>query len=77
MGCHALLQGILPTQGSDGHLLGLLRWQVGSLSVAPPRKPLMNQSDSISNPGPWIMLISWGLYSETNCLWSAWMVTKP
>ena len=30
--CHALLQGIFPTQGSKPHLLQLLHWQVGSLS---------------------------------------------
>ena len=30
MGCHALLQGIVPTQGSDLHL-NLLHWQVVSL----------------------------------------------
>ena len=26
-GCHALLQGIFPTQGSNQHLLCLLHWQ--------------------------------------------------
>ena len=30
-GCHALLQGIFSTQGSNPHLLCLLHWQVGSL----------------------------------------------
>ena len=30
VGCHALIQGIFPTQGSNLHLLGLLHWQVGS-----------------------------------------------
>ena len=33
-GCHFLLQGIFPTQGSNLHLLGLLRWQVGSLPLS-------------------------------------------
>ena len=29
VGCHALLQGIFPTQGSNGHLLELLHcWQI-------------------------------------------------
>ena len=36
VGCHALLQGIFPTQGL---ILPLLHWQVGSLPVAPPGKP--------------------------------------
>ena len=31
VGCHALLQGIFLTQGSNPHLLRLLLWQAGSL----------------------------------------------
>ena len=31
VGCHFLLQGIFPTQGSNLRLLHLLHWQVGSL----------------------------------------------
>ena len=31
VGCHALLQGIFLTQGSNPHLLCLLHWQLGSL----------------------------------------------
>ena len=38
VGCHALLQGIFPTQGSDPHLLRLLHWQVVSLPLMPPGK---------------------------------------
>ena len=38
VGCHALLQGIFPTQGSIPHLLHLLHWQAGSLPLAPPGK---------------------------------------
>ena len=34
VGCHALLQGIFPTQGSNPYLLCLLHWQVGSLPLA-------------------------------------------
>ena len=37
--CHDLLQGILPTQGSNLSLLSLLNWQVGSLPLVPPGKP--------------------------------------
>ena len=36
MGCHSLLQGIFPTQGSN---LCLLHWKVGSLLSEPPGKP--------------------------------------
>jgi len=39
VGCHFLLQGIFPTQGSNPGLLCLLHWQVGSLSLGPPGKP--------------------------------------
>ena len=35
MGCHALLQGILLTQGPNACLLRLLHWQVGSLPLVP------------------------------------------
>ena len=36
VGCHALLQGIFLTLGSNLHLL---HWQAGSLPLAPPGKP--------------------------------------
>ena len=35
VGCHFLLQGIFPNQGSNRHLLCLLHWQKGSLRLAP------------------------------------------
>ena len=38
-GCHALLQGIFPTQGWKPCLLCLLHWQVGSLPLVPAGKP--------------------------------------
>ena len=41
VGCHALLQGIFPTQGSNPCLRHLLHWQVDSLPPAPPGKPRM------------------------------------
>ena len=40
--CHALLQGIFPTQGPNPHFLSLPHWQVGSLSLASPGKPHMS-----------------------------------
>ena len=36
VGCHALLQRIFLTQGSDPCLLCFLHWQVASLPLAPP-----------------------------------------
>ena len=42
MGCHLLLQGISPAQGSHPHLLCLLHWQVSSLPLVPPGKPIVD-----------------------------------
>ena len=39
VGCHALLQGIFLTLGSNPCLLCLLHWQAGSLPLVPPGKP--------------------------------------
>ena len=39
VGCHALLQRIFPTEGSNLCLLHLLSWQADSLQLAPPGKP--------------------------------------
>jgi len=41
VGCHILLLRIFPTQGSNLQLLCLLHWQVGSLPLMPPGKPLI------------------------------------
>ena len=41
MGCHFLLQGIIPTQSSNPSLLWLLRWQADSIALrylGSPRK---------------------------------------
>ena len=40
VGCHALLQGFFPTQGSHPHLLHLLHWQGDSLPLVPSGNPL-------------------------------------
>ena len=45
-GCHFLLQGIFPTQGSNLHLLCLLYWQVDFFTTAPLGKQVMT-TDSI------------------------------
>ena len=39
VGCHALLQGIFLTQGSNPHLSDVLHWQADFLPLAPPGKP--------------------------------------
>ena len=38
MGCHFLLEGVFPTQGSNPCLLCILHWQPGSLPLAQPVK---------------------------------------
>ena len=40
MGCHALFQGIFPTQVLNPRLLCLLHWQASSLPLVPPEKPV-------------------------------------
>ena len=49
-GCHALLQGIFPTQGLNLRLLCFLHWQVSSLPLAPSGKPCarINCSQSLT-----------------------------
>ena len=44
--CHALLQGIFPTQVSNPHLFCLLHWEVGSLPLALPGKHVPNMGPS-------------------------------
>ena len=41
VGCHALLQRIFPTQGSNPGILYLLYWQSGSLPLVPSGKPML------------------------------------
>ena len=56
VGCYFLLQGILPTQGSNLHLLHLLHWQVDSSSLSHLGSPtlcihLLNYMLSLTNIG--------------------------
>ena len=58
--CHALPQGIFPTQVLNPCLLHLLHWWVGSLPLVPPGKPtwsirLFNISGSITKRLPWVI----------------------
>ena len=39
MGCHALLQGMFPTKGSNPSLMSNLHWQADSLPLVPTGKP--------------------------------------
>ena len=54
MGCHAILQGIFPTQGSNPSVLGLLHWQVGSLPLTPSGKPSKKARGWLILKGSWV-----------------------
>ena len=56
MGCHFLLQGIFPTQGSNPHLLCLLHWQADSLPLRPPGKPTFLGGGLIPSSMPTVAL---------------------
>ena len=47
VGCHALLQGIFPTEGSNPCLLCLLNWQAGSLPWEPPCQPQISYTPQL------------------------------
>ena len=49
MGCHSLLQGIFPIQGSGPRHLSLLHWQAGSLLLEPPEKSCTDWINIILN----------------------------
>ena len=49
VGCHALLQEIFLIQGLNPSLLHLLNWQVGSLLLVPPGKPVQNTISSVQS----------------------------
>ena len=56
VGCHALLQEIFLTQGSNPSFLCLLHWQADSLPLVPPgkpwevTKPMEGQTSSLDYP---------------------------
>ena len=55
VGCPTLLQEIFPTQGANLHLLWLLHWQAGSLSLVPCEKPK-------------VYLFYWEIWPSTNLI---------
>ena len=64
--------GDLPDQGPNPCLLCLLHWQVGSLSVVPPGKPLRSDSRSKS----WLCHFP-ALWSRaTSCFWTKFPFLK-
>ena len=61
VGCHALLQGIFPTQGLNLCLLNLLHWQEDSLPSEPQGKPCWYLTFGLFLP-------KWALYLSLWCL---------
>ena len=58
VGCHALLQGIFPTQGWNSSLLHLLHWRAGSLPISHLGSP-----DESWSKVPFYKKLSWGSFS--------------
>ena len=61
VGCHVLLQGIFPTQGSNRCLLSLMHWHVGSLPLAPP-----GGRQALKSPQGQVLSFTW-LYFLIQC----------
>ena len=64
-GCHALLQGIFLNPKSNLLLLFHLHWQVGSLPLAPPRKP-GRQNNTPHQDAQFLIPKSYGYASSDN-----------
>ena len=75
VGCHFLLQGNFPTQGSSPHLLCLLHWQADSLPLAPPCGAYLNRpprergprSSTIQTPAVGFLSAQASLYEWKTC----------
>ena len=81
VGCHSLLQGISPTQGSNPHLLCLLHWQAGSLPLISPVKPLWVAfpfSRWSSQPRDWTQIyrIAGGFFTSWAMIWCEFCFKK-
>ena len=76
VGCHALLQGISRTQGSNLHLL---HWQVSSLPLSSPGKMIVVYSFFLfifKSPFYLQMSQTLGLYSQSPFLFSLWPLLR-
>ena len=67
LGCHALLQGIFPTQGWNPGLLCLLHWQAGSLPLVPPGKPFVVAVQEINTVMTFFFLSFFPLFHSLLC----------
>ena len=58
VGCHALFQGIFPTQGSNPHLFCLLHWQSGSFPLVPLGSPVLIGTSAVCSQFPAFDILS-------------------
>ena len=65
MGCHFLLQGIFPTQGSNPCLFCLLLWQAGSSPLVPPGKSHLHLMGGKLNYRRWVS--EWVIIVAQSC----------
>ena len=68
MGCHALLQGIFLTQGSNWSLLCLLHWQMGSLPLSLWGSPWICVYQTLKHLCQWLLC---EIQTETRALHSS------
>ena len=68
VGCHFLLQGIFPIQGSNPRLLSLLYWQAGSLPLTPPGNPVLANFNGCSNHDFSYKFFHFQLCGNHNCI---------
>ena len=68
VGCHALFQGIFPTQGSNPHLLCLLHWQSGSFPLVPLGSPLLIGTSAVCSQFPAFDILSFLQAHPRECL---------
>jgi len=75
VGCYALGQEIFLTQGWNVHVLHLLHWQVGSLSLAPPGNPMcifISTQSLIQQDHKWIVIYMRTISNCTFDCYSLW-----
>ena len=70
-GCHFLLQGIFPTQGSNLHFLHLLHWQASSLPAEPLGKASLGEKQPNRRQQQRILT-----YKETRKIVNLWYQRK-
>ena len=74
VGCHALLQGIFPTQRWNLCHLRLLHWQMDSLPVVPPEKPFLSGALYNFWRSSGLTVANWNPHLDSRERLQAWML---